>query len=166
MVACSIDGTLSDILMTRGDILIGATDLVNHTAPLAFNCTTNPSVVYFGILGFPGGNLTYYLAPGIIPIVYLSTTTPYPFKFIQPVCVFSLSITYSGTIDPGDSLTFSVYKNNFVTPLSATLTSVTPGTLDILNVGVTFTTLDVIDLRLTTVGSPNAGSFTGKILTY
>ena len=162
----SVDGNYVDLLRSQGQILIGATDLINHTAPNSFTCDINPSVFYFGIIGFPGGNLTYYLPPGITPISSVSTVNPYIYEYVQPVCVFALSITYSGTIDPGDSVTFALYKNNVLTGLTVTLTSLSPATVDKGDVGVTFNPGDFTDLRLTTIGTPNTGSFTGKILTY
>jgi hypothetical protein len=162
----TLNGITYDILQTSGNILISSTDLVNHTAPLSFKTVVEPSLLFFGLLGFPGGNLTYYLPPGIIPIASISNTTSYPFLFIQTIIVFSISVTFSGTINLGDGLTFSIYKNGIITGLSIALTSVSPSTVDITNVGITFTPTDFIDVRLTTIGNPNSGTFTGKILLY
>jgi len=119
-----------------------------------------PSFLFFGLLGFPGGNLTYYLPPGTIPIASVSNTTSYPFTFIQIIIIFSIYVTFSGTINIGDSLTFTIYKNNIITGLSITLTSLSPSTVTLESIGITFLPTDLIDVRLTTVGSPNAGTFT------
>jgi hypothetical protein len=80
------------------------------------------------------------------------------------VVIFSLYITYTGTISNPDTLTFSIYKNGIITPLTLTLTSVSGNSLTLNNVGVKFLSTDVIDGRMTTVGNPNAGTFTAKIL--
>ena len=77
-----------------------------------------------------------------------------------------MDITYSGTINFPDTVTFAIFKNGIATPLSITLTSASSGYAKKEDVGVTFLASDTIDARLITVGNPNAGTFTGKILTY
>jgi hypothetical protein len=162
----TVNGTTYDLLETLGNLVLSTTDLVNHTAPLSFHTGIEPAITYFGLLGFPGGNLTYYLPPGIIPIASVSTITPYTFTFIQTIIIFSISVTFSGTINLGDSIIFSIYKNNVITGLTITLTSISSSTVNLDNVGVTFLSTDIIDVRLTTIGNPNAGTFTGKVLLY
>jgi hypothetical protein len=162
----TICGTTYDLLQSQGQIIIGASDLVNHTAPLSFLVSIQPARTFVGMLGFPGGNLTYYLPPTITPIASVSTTTPYPFSFIQPVVIIAFSVTFSGTITGTDTLSCTIYKNGFATGLSITLNNLSPQTLDLITVGVTFLPTDIIDIRLVTVGSPNAGTFTGKFLSY
>jgi len=162
----SVSGKTSDLLQTNGKILLGASDLINHTAPLGFDVDISPNSMFYGILGFPGGNLTYYLPPGITPIASVSTASPYLFTFIDPVVAFGLSITYLGTINNPDTVTFAIYKNGVATGLTYTLTSVSGPTGIVKGVGVTFLPGDTIDARLTTVGNPNAGAFTGSILIY
>jgi hypothetical protein len=163
---CSIRGQLADVLQTAGNILLGATDLVTHSAPLSFNCEINPSSIYFGLLGFPGGNLTYYLPPGVIPIASVSTVSPYTVQFMESLVVFAISIGFTGVINNPDTVTFAIYKNSAATGLSITLNSLSPSYVSLTNVGVSFKPGDILDARLTTVGNPNAGTFTGKILTY
>ena len=162
----TINGLKADLLQTSGFIYTGTTDLINHTAPQSFNVDIQPSYTYFGFIGFPGGNLTYYLPPSVIPIASVSVTTPYQFKFITTTLLISISIGYSGSIALGESVTFSIYKNGVLTGLTATLTSVSGTFLTVTNVGVTVLPTDFIDVRLTTVGSPNASEFTGILLTY
>ena len=164
--ASSISGVTSDILQTSGFIIIGGTDLLTHTAPLSFDVTIQPANIFFGIFGFPGGNLTYYLPPTIVPIASVSTTTPYNFTFIDPTIVFGLNISYSGTIVLGDSITFAIYKNGVLTSLQVTLTSVSGTIISLKNVGITFLSEDIIDARLILVGSPSVGQFTSSIVIY
>jgi hypothetical protein len=95
------------------------------------------------MLGFPGGNLTYYLPPTITPIASVSTTTPYPFSFIQTVIIIAFSVTFSGTITGTDTFTCTIYKNGFATGLSITLNNLSPSTVDINNIGVTTTIANV-----------------------
>jgi hypothetical protein len=162
----TISGLTFDLLQTAGKILLGATDLINHTAPLSFRVATQPSRMFFGMIGFPGGNMTYYLPPTITPVASVSIITPYDFRMLETVCIYTMDITYSGTINFPDTVTFAIYKNGLATPLSITLTSTSAGYAKLDNVGVTFQPADTIDARLITVGNPNAGTFTGKILTY
>jgi len=88
------------------------------------------------------------------------------FSFLYPLVLFAIHVNYSGTIDPGDSMTLTVFKNNVATPLTLTLTSVSLGEAELKTVGVTFLPTDTIDVRLIIVGTPNTGTFTSKILTY
>ena len=162
----TVSGKTYDLLRTNGIILIGACDLINHTAPLSFAVDIQPNHYFFGILGFPGGNITYYLPPSIIPVASISTTTPYVFTFLESLVLFAIQINYSGTIDPGDSMTLTVFKNNVATLLTLTLTSVSLGEASLRTVGLTILPTDFIDVRLIIVGTPNTGNFTCKILTY
>jgi hypothetical protein len=166
MKTCTINGASSDILQTLGSIIIGATDLVNHAAPNGFTVAIQPASVYFGLLGFPGGNLTYYLPPTITPIASVSTTTPYVYSYIATYVAFAINITFSGSIAVGETVTFSIYKNNVLTPLTITLNDLSPSSVTLTGFGVTFLTTDTIDVRLTTVGNPNTGAILGKMLIY
>lgn len=162
----TVEGDTQDLLQTLGRLELTATDLINHSAPLSFKVNVQPSQMFFGLLGFPGGGLTYYLPPGIQSTAIVSTTVPYPFTFIQKLIVIGISITFTGTINFPDTVTFAVYKNGVATGLSITLSSVSPQTVDLDTVGVTFLTTDLFEARLITVGNPNAGIFTGKVLMY
>ena len=162
----TVSGATTDILRTNGKIFIGSTDLVNHTAPFSFTETINTSKIFFGLLGFPGGNSTYYLPPGITPIASVSTISPYPLLFTYMYVVISITITYSGTINVGDTITFTIYRNNVATALSVTLTSVTGPTITLSTIGETFLATDYLDARMTTVNNPDVGTFTASIIIY
>jgi len=162
----TINGLTNDLLRVQGHILIGATDLINHTAPNGFTVDIQPSTVFFGILGFPGGNLTYYLPPTVSPVASISTTIPYPFNFITDIIIFSISVNFSGTVSGSDTITFTIYKNNVATGLSIVIDSTSPNSVTYTAIGVKFQPTDYLDARLTTVGTPNVSTFTGKVLTY
>ena len=162
----SLLGNTSDLLQTSGQIIIGASDIINHTAPLSFTCDIQPSTMFFGIIGYPGGDLTYYLPPGITPISSVYIVSPYIFSFASIVIVFFLTITFTGSITSPNTITFGIFKNGLPTGLSLTLDSLSGNSASVSNVGVTFLPTDIIDTRLTTVGNPNAGTFTARILIY
>ena len=162
----TLSGASSDILQSLGQIIIGSTDLLNHTAPLSFTCDIQPSNVFFGIIGYPGGNLTYYLPPGITPISSVYIGSPYVFSFAAPLIAFFLSVTYTGSIIAPNTLTFGIFKNGLSTGLTLTLNSLSGNYAQVSNIGITFLPTDIIDARLTTIGNPNAGTFTARILIY
>jgi hypothetical protein len=162
----SLEGSLYDVLQTAGLIVIGATDLIRHTAPLSFTVDIASARTFFGIIGNPAGNTTYFLPPSIVPIASISTVVPYTFTLIEALCVYSMNISFVGSIAIGESATFTIFKNNVATLLTIVLTSASPFSVDLTSVGVTFLPVDTIDARLTTVGSPDVQAFIGKILTY
>jgi hypothetical protein len=162
----SLEGTTAELLQTAGKILIGSTDLIGHVAPLSFDVDIAPGRTFFGILGNPAGNTTYFLPPGAIPIASISTATPYNFSFIEGLCLYSMSVSFTGSIAIGESATFTIFKNNVATLLTLVLTSASPLSVSLTSVGVTFLPVDTIDVRLTTVGSPDVQAFIGKMLTY
>ena len=162
----TLNGYTYDILQTQGTVIIGVSDLINHTAPFSFTCDIQPTTIYFGLIGYPGGNLTYHLPPGITPISSVYTVIPYTFNFAFPTIITSMNATYLGNIIPGDSLTFEIYKNNILTGLSVVFTTFSPTVLIVTNIGITFLPTDIIDARLTTVGNPNTQTFTASINLY
>ena len=164
--SCTISGNTCDLLDTQGTILLGASDLINHLAPKGFTVDIQPNSIFYGIIGYLGGNLTYYLPPGVTPIASVSNIAPFTYSFISTTIIFSLTITYSGALTNTDTITFTIYKNGIPTALSVVLTSSSSSTIFLDHVGVTFLPTDTIDARLITVGNPNTGTFTGTIQLY
>jgi len=162
----TLEGSLYDVLQTAGKIVIGASDLIRHTAPLSFTVDIASARTFFGIIGNPAGNTTYFLPPSIVPIASISIAVPYNFSFIEGLCIYSMSVSFTGSIALGESATFTVFKNGLPTALTLVLTSASPLIVNLTSVGVTFASTDTIDARLTTVGSPDVQAFIGKILTY
>ena len=80
---------------------------------------------------------------------------------------FSASITrfkFDGTLDVSNYIVLTVYKNNVATGLTLTLNST--GSTSLSSVSVRFTTSDILDIRLQTVGNPGTGSFIADVSIY
>lgn len=159
--------TAFDISRTNGTILIALSDLVNENANgKSFTCSVTPQTYFFGLIGNPSADTTYYLLPGILPIGSVSTSSAYPITFQQNLSVISIYMKFTGTLNVGVSMTFTIYKNNVATGLTLTLTSDTPTSLSLSTVSVLFNINDTLDARLLTTGNPGSGTFYGSILTY
>jgi hypothetical protein len=161
----TISGTKYDINRLNGIILLSFTDLVNNNANVnSFTVTAETNTYFFGLLGNPGADTTYYLVPSIAPIANISTTTAFPINFQQTVIVYSIYIKFTGTLDISNYITFTIYKNNVATPLTLTLTSI--GSASLTTKSVTFLSTDTLDARLTTVGNPGTGTFYATMDVY
>ena len=162
----TIAGTLHDINRTSGDILLGFTDLVNNDANgNSFSVMVEGSAVFFGVLGNPDANQTYYLVPGTVKLGDLPNSA-FSIPSTQNMALYIGVLNFTGTIGVGQSMTFNVYKNADVSPsysiqLTEGQTSKTNSTQSIhLNTG------EVYHATLVTVGNIGKGIFTATIGFY
>lgn len=159
--------TAFDISRTNGTILVGLSDLVNENANgKSFTCSVTPQTYFFGLIGNPSTDTTYYLVPGILPIASVSVSSAYPITFQQNLSVIGMYMKFTGTLNTDVSMTFTIYKNNIATDLTLTLTNSTPISLSLSTISVLFYINDTLDARLITSGNPGSGTFYGSILTY
>jgi hypothetical protein len=167
MKACTSAGTLYDVNRLAGNLLIGFTDLRNNTANgNSFSTVVESSQVYFGTLGNPAADTTYYLLPGILGISTLPASA-YPLPVTQNMILISGVIKFTGTIPSGGSISLNVHKNGSVSP--GWNVSLGPGTNQMAykdTQSLEFSTGDTYHVEMVIVGNPGTGTFTGSLAFY
>ena len=160
----TIGGTSHDIDRTLGTILLGATDLLNNDANgNSFSVTQAPASFQYGVTGSLATNRRYYLVAGTSTTGSLtneavgspySSAKAFPIVLTQSSTVIELSITYTETLTSGQSVTFSIYKNN-VTPAALSLTlNAGENVKNLKTQSVVFDANDTIETTLEVVGNP------------
>jgi len=110
-----------DINRTAGEILLGATDLVNNSANgNGFAITVEGAVTHFGTTGNFTNGTTYYLVPGFVRQGDLPTST-FGIPSTQNMILFSGTFQSSPAIPVGYSVKLTAYKNNTITDMSMTI---------------------------------------------
>ena len=162
----TINGSTHDINRTAGTLQLGFTDLVNNDANgNSFSVATEPSHVYYGVIGNIG-NATSFLAPGSIPFNSLPTAE-FGLPFAQPVMVFEGVFRATTPLTVGQTAVFTLHKN-----ASSNAPFIT-GTLDSNNQTASSTTTsekiglnDVLVVKLVTTGSIGQNPLFAAIATY
>ena len=165
----TISGALHDIDRIAGTLTLGLSDLINNNANgNSFNVSVEPQAIIFGMIGNPGGNLTYYLVPGIVPIGSISTNSVnrFPITFQQNTICISIYMKFTGALTGTITATMTVYKNNVATPLTLTLNSTSGNSASLTTKSEIFLTTDDFDVRFITVGNPGTGTFYGSVGIY
>jgi hypothetical protein len=170
-----------DILRTLGNIVLTFTDLYHNDAGTrSFTTTTEPSNVYFGIVGNLAADRRYYITPGTLPVSYVSETASaaawdstlvFPVPWNQPVIVFTFTLSFTGTLGAGVSLDFNIHRGIGLAPPSPTpvLTiKLTAGETrkSITTQSAVFNLGDTMACTLVTTGNPSTGTFLGIVGTY
>jgi hypothetical protein len=110
-----------DINRTAGEILLGATDLVNNSANgNGFAITVEGAVTHFGTTGNFTNGTTYYLVPGFVRQGDLPTST-FGIPATQNMILFSGTFQSSPALPTGQSVKLTAYKNNTITDMSMTI---------------------------------------------
>lgn len=161
----TIGGTTYDVNRVSGNMLIGATDLLNNNANgNSFTPTQAPASFQFGVVKSLAGNRRYYLVPGTNTSSNLTdedNSLPYsiikafPLLFSQPSLVIEVNVSYTETISIGQSVTFNIYKNNDITPVLSLMLNPGENYKYITTQSVAFNTGDRLYTTLVTVGNPS-----------
>jgi hypothetical protein len=159
-----------DINRTAGTILIGSTDLLNNDANgNSFSVTQAPASYQFGVINSLADDHRYYLVPGTLTTGQLTNEgtgahpnfnpiKAFPIVFTQPSTVIEINISFTETIDAGESVTFYIYKNNNTTPVMSLTLNPGETTKNLSTQSVSFNTGDTLEATVVTVGNP-AGSY-------
>ena len=178
----NVDQTLHhDINRTAGLIVLTGTDLFHNDANgNSFTTTSEPSNIFFGMIGNPGDTRRYYLVPGVVPIANIPDTTKaaawaptsvFPIPWNQPVIVFTFTLTFTGTIGAGVTMDFNIHKGlagavPAETPVLTIQLSENQTTKTITTQSAVFNTTDRMACTLVTTGNPGTGTFVGIVGTY
>ena len=162
----TVSGVLYDINRTLGTIMVGFTDLLNNRANgNSFSVVTESSSTFFGVLGNPNANTTYYLVPGTFNINSLPTSA-FQIPIIQNTILFSGVIRFTGTIPVGGSVSLHIHKNGNVSPSYIITLNTGENTKVEQSKSVDFSVGDYYHSELVTVGNPGTGTFTSNISFY
>jgi hypothetical protein len=172
-----IGTTHQDIKRTAGSLILSATDLrTNNAGTNSFTVANSVPTKQFGILGNLAANRRYYLVMGTVTVASLfneASSNPYtpvnvsPIPFVQDSIVIVLTLSFTGTLGTGISITFNIHKNNGVVPvLSLTLNNGEGQIKNLTTSSAVFTTNDTIDATVVTNGDPGTGSFIGLVGFY
>jgi hypothetical protein len=169
-----------DIFRSLGLIVLTFTDLYHNDAGLnSFTTTSEPSNIFFGIIGDMANNRRYYLVPGTVPIASLPNTSNvtwtaanvFLIPWNQPVIVFTFSLNFTGTIGPGVTIDFNIHRGlaGAIPDQTPVLTiQLTSGqkTKTITTQSAVFYTGDTIACTVVTNGNPGTGTFIGIVGVY
>ena len=167
-----------DILRTLGNIVLTFTDLYHNDAGVnSFTTTTEPSNIFFGIIGNLGNDTRYYLVPGTVPIASILNTANnvwtsanvFPIPWNQPVIVFTFTVSFTGTI-PG-TIEFNIHRGiDGATPAETPVLTVQliagEKIKSITTQSAVFNKGDTMACTLVTNGNPGTGTFIGIVGTY
>jgi hypothetical protein len=155
-----------DINRTAGEILLGATDLVNNSANgNGFAITVEGAVTHFGTTGNFTNGTTYYLVPGFVRQGDLPTAT-FGIPATQNMILFSGTFQSSPAIPVGYSVKLTAYKNNTITDMSMTILAGQTLASNITQ-SVDYTRGDNFDLRMVpSGGNLNNYNFAASVAFY
>lgn len=169
-----------DINRTAGLIVLTGTDLFHNDANgNSFTTTSEPSNIFFGMIGNPGDSRRYYLMPSVVPIASIPNTANtvwtaanvFPIPWNQPVIVFTFTLSFTGTIGAGVTMDFNIHRGlagatPAETPVLTIQLSAGQKTKTITTQSAVFSQGDVMACTLITTGNPGTGTFVGVVGTY
>jgi len=173
----NVSGIGHDVNRAAGQIIIGASDLLNNDANgNSFTTTQQCPLLSYAINGNLGSNRKYYLVlgtetPGNLTntstgVAYASSNAV-PFPFDQKTLAIGISMTFTGTLGAGSNLIFNLHKNRDATPvMSLTIGSTDGQTKFIKTISAVFDQGDTIDATLDTSGNPTSGFFAANVSLY
>jgi len=180
-VTTNVDQTQHhDILRTLGNIVLTSVDLHDNDAGTnSFTTTSEPSNLFFGIIGDMANNTRYYLVPGTVPIASLPNTSRtvwtsanvFPIPWNQPVIVFTFTLNFTGTIGNNVTVDFNIHRGIAgATPAETPVLTVqlTQGekTKTITTQSAVFKQGDTMACTVVANGNPGTGTFIGIVGTY
>lgn len=179
-MSSSLFGTTNDIKRTSGSIRLGSTNLINNNANTnSFTPIQSPPTIIYsttGSLGLYGINRVFYLTIGTSPTSILNNqlssasynnAIAYPFVFNQNAIIVSISILITGTLSPGVSLTFNIYKNSSSTPAQSLTLNSTDGVYKLLTTqSVSFSQSDIMYTTLVTSGDATGSGGCSVTVSY
>ena len=168
-----------DIYRSLGLIVLTFTDLYHNDAGVNSFTTTEPSNIFFGIIGDMTNNRRYYVVPGTAPIASIPNTSNgiwtaanvFPIPWNQPVIVFTFTLSFTGTIGSGVTIDFNIHRGIAgATPAETPVLTIqlTAGqkTKTITTVSAVFNSGDTMACTVVTNGNPGNGTFVGIVGTY
>jgi hypothetical protein len=180
-VTTNADQTLHhDINRTLGLIVLTATDLFHNDANgNSFTTTSEPSNLFFGMIGNPGTDRRYYLVPGIVPLASIPNTSHttwtaanvFPIPWNQPVIVFTFTLNFTGTLGVGVTMDFNIHRGiagatPAETPVLTIQLAAGQTTKTITTISAVYNQGDTMACTLVTTGNPGTGTFVGIVGTY
>jgi hypothetical protein len=180
-VTTNADQTLHhDINRTLGLIVLTATDLFHNDANgNSFTTTSEPSNLFFGMIGNPGTDRRYYLVPGTVPLASIPNTSHttwtaanvFPIPWNQPVIVFTFTLNFTGTLGVGVTLDFNIHRGiagatPAETPVLTIQLAAGQTTKTITTISAVYNQGDTMACTLVTTGNPGTGTFVGIVGTY
>jgi hypothetical protein len=169
-----------DINRTAGNIVLTSTDLYHNDANgNSFTTTSEPSNIFFGMIGNPASDTRYYLVPGTVPITSIlhtannvwTSTNVFPFPWNQPVIVFTFTLNFTGTLGTSVTMDFNIHRGvagaiPAQTPVLTVQLTASEKTKSITTQSAVFNTGDTMACTLVTTGNPGTGTFVGIVGTY
>jgi hypothetical protein len=180
-VTTNVDQTQHhDILRTLGLIVLTSTDLFDNDAGgRSFTTTSEPSNIFFGIIGDLGNNTRYYLVPGTVPLASIPNTSRtvwtaanvFLIPWNQPVIVFTFTLNFTGTIGSGVTIDFNIHRGiagaiPAETPVLTIQLTSGQKTQTITTQSAVFKSGDTMACTVVTNGNPGTGTFIGIVGMY
>jgi hypothetical protein len=172
-----VAGLGHDINRAAGRIIVGASDLLNNDANgNSFDVTQQCPMLSYGVNGNLGANRRYYLVmgtetPGNITntsnAVAYAASNAIPFPFDQKTIAIAIAMTFTGSLNAGSNITFSLHRNRQATSVMSLTMGSTDGTTKyIKTISAVFDQGDTIDATLDTSGNPGDGFFSASVTLY